>query len=161
MHLHFQMPLVQRVFLSHIHVSNFRVTLVVQRNELLNRNDLWKARSEYLNQTMLSILERPLLGVGPGNFVYASKKYTKPTESWTETAHNIFLEIFVENGIPAGIVFVLIMFQIFRQSERSLFFYLALSMLINFQFDYTYRIYSFLLLFFTLLGVSYKEVKDR
>ncbi len=111
------------------------------------------ARIEYLYEGLRSIIERPVLGIGPGNFYLASIKYTNFTGTWTQTAHNIFLEIATENGIFAGILFVLFIFYSLRSKKRDLFFYLALVLILNFQTDYTYKLYSVSLLLFVILGV--------
>ena len=132
-------------------------------NETLNRqNNLsyktpFGGRGEYVREALFSILERPLLGVGPGNFVVASKEFNPIAGLWTESAHNIFLDITAENGVIAGVVFILLIAELLGRSKKNVFFYMALAMLLNFQTDYTYRIFSFMLLFFTLLGLSYSE----
>lgn len=115
------------------------------------------SRDQYIGESSLSIFSNPLFGIGPGNFYYASVKFTKAPSLWTETAHNIFLDVFVENGILAGIVFVFIIIGIFKRSEKNIFFFLLLALFLNFLTDYTYRIYSFLALFFVLAGIIYKE----
>ncbi len=134
-----------------------QVTKVLVEKNALSFKDPYGSRIDYLREGILSAIEKPLFGVGPGNFYLASIKYTKVPGLWTHTAHNIFLEILVENGILAGAVFVLIIFELLRRSEKNLFFFLALALLLNFQTDYTYRIYSLFLLFFVLLGIIYKE----
>ncbi len=113
-------------------------------------------RNKFFKEAALSIRERPLLGVGPGNFSYASAKYTELPSLWTESAHNIFLEVFVENGVFAGIVFMALIVLILKRLRKNLLFFLALSLLLNFQTDYTYRIYSFLALFVVILGLNYE-----
>ncbi|OGH16154.1 MAG: hypothetical protein A3C30_02825 [Candidatus Levybacteria bacterium RIFCSPHIGHO2_02_FULL_40_18] len=120
-------------------------------------------RLEYLSQSFLSIRKNPLFGTGPGNFIEASNKFKGNYSTPTETAHNVFLEMLVENGVLAGIVFVFLIFELLRRSQRNVYFYMALGLLINFQTDYTYRIYFLFVLFFILLGLAYKEgsIDDR
>jgi len=136
--------------------DNNITTVLTQKHDLSYKAPEGR-RIDYVRQGMLSVAEKPLFGVGPGNFGYASKKYLQNEEYWTETAHNIFLEILVENGIPAGIVFILIIFELLRRSKKNLFFYLALALLFNFQMDYTYRIYSFFALFVIVGALFYQE----
>ena len=124
--------------------------MLVKKNDLRHKS-LLGGRPQILTQGLSYILERPLLGAGPGNFIYASQKLRNG--SYTETAHNIFVDILVENGIPAGVVFLLIIIEFFRRSDKKLPFFLALGLLVNFQTDYTYRIYSLFLLFFIILGL--------
>jgi O-antigen ligase len=60
------------------------------------------------------IAENPLLGTGPGTFPlhYATTGYAKvfsvsgKTDDLYRRAHNTYLEIFSELGIPAGLMFV-------------------------------------------------------
>jgi len=130
--------------------------VLTNQNSLLYKSS-GGGRFGYLQEGWLSLKETPLQGVGPGNFVYASKKFEPEPKTWTETAHNIFVDIFVENGIFAGVVFLAIIGLIAKKSEKNLYFYLGLGLLLNFQTDYTYRIYSLFLLFFVLLGSAYTE----
>lgn len=100
-----------------------------------------------------------LFGVGLGNFQSISKEYAQSRQSFSESTHNIFLDFFVENGVFAMLIFVVFLYNIFLHADKkSLYFFFVLAMLLNFQTDYTFRIYSFFLLFFILLGlISQKE----
>jgi O-antigen ligase len=111
-------------------------------------------RIEYTTDGLASILQNPLLGVGPGNFVLISQSNWKPGYLWTESGHNILLDIFVENGVLAGVFFILIIYQFLKQASRNVFFFMALALLFNFLTDYTYRIFSFFLLFYILQGLA-------
>ncbi|HVZ66869.1 MAG TPA: O-antigen ligase family protein [Patescibacteria group bacterium] len=113
-------------------------------------------RLAYFSQGLLSITDKPLFGVGPGNFVYVSKKYKNPTDWWTETSHNIFLDVFVENGLFAGLIFLFIILNLLINSKKNVFFFMALALLLDFQSDYTYRIHSIFLLFSILMGLAYE-----
>ena len=98
--------------------------VLVKKNDLRHKS-LLGGRPQILTQGLSYILERPLLGAGPGNFIYASQKLRNG--SYTETAHNIFVDILVENGIPAGVVFLLIIIEFFRRSDKKLPFFLFFS----------------------------------
>jgi len=111
----------------------------------------------YFNQAYYSILSKPLYGIGPNNFSYASKAYTDNPYEFTESAHNIFLEILVGQGILGFIPFFLLIAHFLVKSHKRALYYVMLSMLINFQTDYTYQIYSFLLVFFVLAGILSTE----
>lgn len=148
--------LISTIFLSA--VTNLRyfgnLNLLLKNNFALQDKELGLKRAEFARQGFESINKRPLLGLGPANFIYASKKYTKIRE-WTNTTHNLFLDILVENGFLAFIPFALligvVIFKAFKKIlVESLLF---LAMLINFQTDYTFLIYSHLLLFFILMGM--------
>lgn len=124
--------------------------------------DLFGNRLEYFSQAIKSISERPVFGVGPGNFHFASEKNYSDPRLWTETAHNIFLDVSVENGLFAFIGFATFVFFILKSGLKSNLVYplLFIYLLINFQTDYTYRIYSLFILFMILAGVFYKEDKE-
>ncbi|HVT01087.1 MAG TPA: O-antigen ligase family protein [Patescibacteria group bacterium] len=118
-------------------------------------------RQQYLYQGISSLRESPL-GVGAGNFVYASKKYKGSIEWWTETSHNIFVDVFVENGLISGFLFLIIISILFLKSNKDAYFFVALALLINFQSDYTYRIYPIFLLFCMFIGLAYRgNIKSR
>lgn len=114
-------------------------------------------RTSYFKQAFSSIFNKPLFGVGPDNFVYASAKNAQNLGERVYTSHNIFLDIFSENGILAGVIFLGIIALFLVNSEKSLLFLLAIAALINFQTDYTFKIYSFFALFWVLAGSSYTE----
>lgn len=117
-------------------------------------------RLAFARQALPSFKEAPLLGLGPNNFLYASQKYTQ-TGRWAYSSHNIFLDILVENGLLALMVFVVIIGLVLAKAfvNPTIYSFLPLAMLINFQTDYTHTIYSFFLIFFILMGLIYKEDK--
>ncbi len=133
---------------------------LTKRNELSYKS-VWGERNEYLSQAIYSIRDYPVLGVGPGNFGYSSRKYMEKKRELTESAHNIFFDTFVENGIPATILFILIIAELLIKSRKNVYLYMAIGALINFQTDYTYRIYTFVLLFFVLLALSYEDRSEN
>ena len=120
--------------------------------------DLFSGRDSYFGQIKSAFLEKPIFGYGMGNFGYLSSKFRQDPGRWTETAHNIFLENLVETGIFGFLSFLLFVFMILKNAKKdSLFFLLALYLLINFQTDYTYKIYSLFILFMMLLGIVNDE----
>ena len=125
---------------------------------LLSPRDLFSGRDMFTTQALQSIKENSYFGIGAGNFIKASLKYNV-NNNISDSAHNIFLEVATEQGIPAGIVLlimsVLILSSIFNRPSSTgyLFFYL----LINFQTDYTYQIYLFLILATIIAATLYKE----
>ncbi len=114
-------------------------------------------RDKYFGQAINSMIKNPWFGVGPGNFVISSKHYAKTPQNWSYSSHNVFLDIFSESGIFAGILFVGMVAFIIKKSEKKMLFFLFLALLINFQTDYAHTIYSLLFLFFLLGGTIYKE----
>ena len=110
-------------------------------------------RLEYARQSLISIQKNPILGIGPNNFQYVSKQYSKASIRATTTTHNIFLEILVGQGILGLLPFLGLILMILLKSRKNALFFAMLAMLINFQTDYTYQIYSFFLLFVVIAGI--------
>ncbi len=148
--------------LSQVNLGPFKgVANTISNKHQLNLRDPLGYRDKYLNQGIQSISKRPFFGVGPSNFIHASKEYSTQNLRETYTAHNIFIEIVVENGIFAGLIFILIILLCIKNAKKDIYFFLGLALLINFQTDYTYLIYPMLILFVILLGVSYSENENR
>jgi O-antigen ligase len=64
------------------------------------------AREELLKKSITLTLRHPLFGVGPGNFASA-------TQYWHVT-HNTYTQLSSEAGIPALVIFLFILRQVFR-----------------------------------------------
>lgn len=128
----------------------------------LQQKDFFGGRFSYFQQAIESLYERPFFGLGLGNFEYASKKYAARYYETTTDAHNIFLELGVEGGVFALIPFALFIFFLLKNGlqNRSLFFFFFLYLLLNFQTDYTYKIYGLMVLFMVFAGNSYSEEKE-
>ena len=124
----------------------------------VNAKDFFSGRSEYFEQIKSAFLEKPLLGYGAGNFGYISNKFNRYPGSWTEVAHNIFVEELIGTGVFGFLIFLLFIFLVLKNSTKNtVFFFLFLYLLVNFQTDYTYRIYSLFVLFMVLSAVVYEE----
>ncbi len=119
-------------------------------------------RLEYYKAAFLSIEKSPLFGIGPNNFLIASKKYAyNSTQGTTQSTHNIFTEVAVGQGLLGVLLFVSIIAFIFMNSRRTALFFVLLAMLVNFQTDYTYQMYSFLLLFFAVAFILSDEKQSH
>ena len=73
-----------------------------------------EARTELLKESLSDMATHPFLGVGPGNFASFSG-------TW-RVAHNTYTELGAEAGIPALILFLLVLWRAFknlRRAERS------------------------------------------
>ena len=148
------------------------LNISLKQNYNLGQKYFFANRNIYLREGLLSIVAKPLFGVGPGNFIYASEEYTDVPTHYSVTAHNLFIDIFVENGCLAGIFFLLLFLQVFNSIRSQLdinhveakipeapFIYILffIGIFLNFQTDFTYLIHSFFLLFFVLMGFVYHE----
>ena len=68
-----------------------------------------------MRSCLTMIKERPLIGVGLGNFRYHYPGYMLPgAKEYFLHAHNIFLQITVEMGIPGLLVFLWLLFLFFK-----------------------------------------------
>ena len=130
----------------------------VSRTVPLNPRGLFSGREMFAGQALQSIREHPLFGIGAGNFLKASLRYNTGN-TISDSAHNLFLEITAEQGIPAAllllVIIILILSSIFHHPPST--FYFLLYLLINFQTDYTYQIYLFPVLATVIAAVAYKE----
>ena len=133
------------------------VNQTLKRSLQIYNKGLSGSRIDYLGQALQSIAAHPLSGVGSGNFITVSYRYAENSYLVAASSHNLFFDIFSENGVPAGVVFSAILLLIAKRSKKGLAWLLFLALLINFQTDYTHRLYSMLLLFFVLAGLVYQE----
>jgi len=124
--------------------------------------NIFGGRIGFFSQALQSSRERPLFGLGPGNFIYASVKYRQDYFSTAGTSFNLFLDILVGNGIFAFLAFFSIVFLITRSAfkKTSLFSVFFLYMLLNFQTNYIYQIYGVLFLFVISGAVTYEEKNE-
>ena len=67
-----------------------------------------KGRLEIWRNSLLSIAHRPWLGVGPGNFVSVINEEAGAAKKGA-SAHNLYLDIAAEIGLP-GLLILLVMF---------------------------------------------------
>jgi O-antigen ligase len=146
-------------------------TTLQQKYDLSPGKMFFANRNFYATQGLLSLANKPLFGVGSGNFEYASQRYMNNPLEYAPTTHNLFFDVFVENGVFAGIVFLTLFLLILSNvkvqlgrkenqilnTNNVLFIFLFLVVLLNFQTDYTFLIRSFFLLFFILIGLIYYE----
>lgn len=123
------------------------------------QKDLLGNRISFYLPAIRAVIDYPLTGVGIGNFQLASSRYNDLILFWTNTAHNIFLEIFAEVGVVAGLSFLGFMTWAVVKAKKNLIFFLFLALFINFQFYYSYQICIVAMIFFILLGLIWEEKK--
>lgn len=150
------------LFLSTVDEAKKIPILSFVNKELLQSFDLkyktfFARRGAFFSNAISSIKLRPFFGLGPGNYYFGSQRFSSVINDRTTTSHNLFLEIFSENGVLVGIVFVLIVYLLFVNSRMDVFKLTFLALFLNFQTDYTYRLFPLILLFFILAGMIYKE----
>lgn len=118
-------------------------------------------RLNYFSQASTGIKKNPLMGIGPGNFTSLSKQLNRSSWEFTTDVHNLFLEIGVEAGLPTLLFFLVFIALRIRHGIviPTLPFFIFLYLLFNFQTDYTYKIYSLLLLF--IFSAAQSGIHDR
>jgi len=122
--------------------------------------EIFGARFDYFNQAIQSWKEKPFFGLGAGNFIYGSTKYREQYMHASGSSFNIYFDILAENGIIACIIFGLITISLLRPvllQTGNLFSPLFIYLFINFQTDYTHKIYGLFTLFFILGAIHYNE----
>ncbi len=120
---------------------------------LTRKKQLVGGRNIYFSYALSSIKEKPWFGVGPGNFYYAASKRQVNYGEGTTTAHNIIFNVLAENGVLAGIFFILFILLIIYRRKKDINFLLFLALSLMFMFDFSYRYNIFLVLWFILGGL--------
>jgi putative inorganic carbon (HCO3(-)) transporter len=78
------------------------------------------ARKHHILQSLRMTLERPIFGVGPGNFTAASADDSEESgerAAWRNT-HNAYTQISSESGFPGLILFLLVIAYCYRTSSQ-------------------------------------------
>ena len=68
---------------------------------------LWRAGVEMLQQ-------HPLTGVGMGNFKWVVRQYDRPEENLDNVAHNTYVEVGAEMGLPGLVLYLALLVTTFR-----------------------------------------------
>jgi len=89
--------------------ATFGSEVVTQEEETAHESAL--ERREMLKDSIILTLQHPLFGVGANNF-------TPTTQHWRET-HNDYTQMSCEGGIPALILFLMILWRAFRNLRET------------------------------------------
>lgn len=135
-----------------------------------------EVRPYYYNQAISALIEHPLTGYGPGTFGLISKKYSIVPNHVTRYAHNFFLQIFSEYGLPSSILFLLLFTTFLLKATKSVFsgrkelrYYAALAfwgLFLNSLVDFDLNLFFYLQLFFILAallcsGETFRKTKNQ
>lgn len=123
------------------------------QDQYKTKKQVVSGRNVYFSYALSSIKDNPLLGVGPGNFIYITFKKQMKLGEFTDQADNIFLQVLSENGIIAGTLFISFIFLIFFQSKKSRNLLVFLALTLMFMSDLSYSFNSFLILWFVIGGL--------
>lgn len=137
-------------------------SFIPKENRIFNfKKEFLAKRDVFLNQGMEIIKKRPLVGAGLDNYFYSSMAIDKSIKNYKNypvgTSHNLIIDLFVETGVIGGMCFLFFIFYLLKNNILNLFFVSQLAILLNFQTDYTFKIPSFLLIWFIFCGLSLKE----
>ena len=113
-------------------------------------------RLNYWRIAIAAIKDRPISGIGPGNFQEVFLRYKAGWSIDTRYVHNIFLQTWLETGIFGfiGMLFLVITF-IGRSISKSRYLFLAgLVFIIHNLIDITYFIPETGLLLWVLMGLA-------
>lgn len=139
-------------------------TLLQSRLGLRSRS-LLSGRDAYFFQSVQSIVGKPFFGTGPGSFYLASKKEASSLSFQTSHAHNLFLEVGVEQGLIGVLGLALILFvpltSLFREKKYPKIALIFLFLFLVFQTDYTYAIHGVLVIFFICAGILTPTTERR
>lgn len=139
---------------------------IISRIGTIQNKSLLNARDHFVEQAIDAILERPLTGIGSYNFYYASMRYANSDAIVTGTSHNLFLDIFVENGIIGGVIFILLVgfisykgFRVFKEGNivEKYLYAIYIALLILFQFGHYHKMYFLFIFFFFIAALLYEE----
>lgn len=109
-------------------------------------------RPKYFAYSLKTFIKNPL-GVGINNLQYHTSKYQFTFEEGVTTAHNFFLDVLVENGFLSFLFLLILLFYVFKNSQKNEYFYVFLSLNIIFLTDFFHRFDFILIFYFIILGL--------
>jgi O-antigen ligase len=86
------------------------------------QQDTFGSRVKLWTAAMRMVEDRPLLGVGPGNFVKVYSRYARGSELLYQnlSSHNAFIGLAAEHGVPGAVLFLLLFGFALRSARRSI-----------------------------------------
>lgn len=78
------------------------------------------ARLDFYRAALLMTRERPLTGVGPGNFGYHYPRFQKRVKFFSRYPHNFYLGLLCQGGIPALLIFLILLYFLVRTVKKSI-----------------------------------------
>ena len=140
-------------------VTNVHALLSAEFN--LSDKTLTGKREHFAYDAIGAAINRPVFGVGPNNYRYVSGAYSGLEDVTTYSSHNIFLDTLAEIGVVGFLLFLSFFIRVLASTDHNTVgFYLVLALLVNFQTDYTFRIYSLYVLLFVILASIYREKNE-
>ncbi len=87
--------------------------------DLKNPQNSITQRLYYWQSSLKIINEHPLVGVGAGNFKIVYPRFKNASANETIYAHNSYLQIWAESGLPALAFFIVFVFIVFRVALKK------------------------------------------
>lgn len=143
--------------------------IVFEKLDLTYKKSSLDTRFELLVQAGKSIATHPFTGIGSFSFYYASLQYSKHLSTILGSSHNIFVDVAVENGIPAIIFFVAILLLLLLNSKQILksgsitqksILAVFIALFVLFQFSHYHKMYWLLTVFFVTGALVYREKRN-
>lgn len=123
----------------------------------LEPRSIISGRDAYFAHSVQAISDNLFWGSGVGSFGFATRRYSPELRLHTDHAHNLFLEIGVEQGLLGLIgilcIMVPVLWNLIRNKPTATIALPFLFLLTTFQTDYIYAINGIFLLFFLLAGM--------
>ncbi|MCS7180689.1 MAG: O-antigen ligase family protein, partial [bacterium] len=140
-------------------IIGYQLKILPHIHSLLDRIGYWKA-------SLKVVLLRPIIGVGPENFRYYFLKFKLPEGLETAHAHNLLIEILVENGVIGLFLFCVFIFNLlldFWKNQMEILnrgiFYLLISFFLHNLIDFNFYDPSVAILFFIFGSPFEQKVK--
>ena len=131
------------------------VAIFIPRNTLIGHRD------KYIEVALRGFRESPLIGIGPGNYVYISRQYSALTKgTFGTSSHNIFTDILSGSGIFAFVWFCVFFYLAVRHRQNNRYFNSFIYLFLCFMMTYIYLMPVMMLLFMSYLGLSYQEEEN-
>jgi len=140
--------------------AGYHFKILPHIHSLIDRVYYWKATAKIIKL-------KPLIGIGSENFKYYFLKFKLPEGLETKHAHNLFLEVFAENGL-FGVLslfgfLIYIILNSFRKKEKKFISfgigYLLISFLLHNLVDFDFYDPSVAVLFFIFGGIIEEKTK--
>jgi O-antigen ligase len=147
--------------MSIIFLSFLFIIFKTQNQYQTKNKQLVGGRNVYFSYALSSIKELPLFGLGPGNFVYAVIKRQVNYGEFTDAAENFILEVLAENGLLAGMFFILFVLMILYRHKKNNNFLIFLALTLMFMTDFSYHFNIFLITWFVLGGLVSNSDKNN